>query len=316
MTPYEFCRMNFDDFDQSEYTAWQSGDVLAGLLHNLNQEYPGKVYVFAHSHGNLVVGEALKQLAATGNQTVNTYVASQAAVAGQAYDGNLTGSLPLDFQLQSINTYLGTLGITASLSLGPATPNIFDNVLATGGGSPPVGTRVNFYNVNDYGMSQFIWQMNVMLRPDGPPIKNTQVTITLSGGMTAESPYGYAGDITQAATDAGFFKTEFVPDSGYFGGVRPVGTYPLHLSNTMELYEIRSFAAEPRSLPLGAVAGSIAGFASSTNLPSLWPTDTFQGGNYSDHVWHSAEFRFTNAEQKNYWNALMTKFGLPTNPNP
>ena len=94
---------------------------------------------------------------------------------------------------------------------------------------------------------------------------------------------------------------------------------PLHLgnpSNVQDRYEIMAYAAQPRSKALGAVLDvSSAAFATSQNLPNIWPQDNFPEthGPYSAHPWHSAQFRFTYAEQQNYWNALMKRFGLPTN---
>jgi hypothetical protein len=164
--------------------------------------------------------------------------------------------------------------------------------------------------------------MNMILRPDGQPIvgmdlipKNTGISITVSGNMTAESPYGYASNISLPATNAGFYKTEFVPDSGYGGGVRQVGHYPLHLDNTAELFEIMSFAAEARSLALGAIPNDIAGFSGKANVTNFWlntllAPDPFPGHNYSDHAYHSGEFRFDNMDQKGYWDALLENFGL------
>ena len=68
-----------DNFDLSEYQAWQSGSGLRNLLTLLNGEYPGHVYLLGHSMGNVTVGEALRLSGAT--RLVNTYVSSQAALS-------------------------------------------------------------------------------------------------------------------------------------------------------------------------------------------------------------------------------------------
>ncbi|HLX68017.1 MAG TPA: alpha/beta hydrolase, partial [Verrucomicrobiae bacterium] len=73
-----------DNFDNSEFNAWSSGEGLLGALNRLNNQYPGQVYLMAHSMGNVVAGEALKL--AGSNQVVNTYIAMQGAVAAHAYD--------------------------------------------------------------------------------------------------------------------------------------------------------------------------------------------------------------------------------------
>jgi hypothetical protein len=75
-------------FDASEQRAWASSSALLGLLQHLNGDvYGGKVHVMAHSLGNVVMGEALRQ-APAGQVVVHTYVASQAAMSAHCYDAN------------------------------------------------------------------------------------------------------------------------------------------------------------------------------------------------------------------------------------
>jgi hypothetical protein len=84
------------------------------------------------------------------------------------------------------------------------------------------------------------------------------------------------------------------------------------LSQLASNYEIFAFAAQPESLALGAISGNIAGFSgASQNLPSIWPTDDLSSAHdYSEHPWHSAEFRFDYLTQKNYWHALLDPDGF------
>jgi hypothetical protein len=70
--------------DDSEFSAWRSGQGLLQLLTNLSAHYPTNVYLLAHGYGATVAGEALR-LAGT-NQVVNTYIALQGAVPVHAYD--------------------------------------------------------------------------------------------------------------------------------------------------------------------------------------------------------------------------------------
>jgi hypothetical protein len=83
----------FTTFDPSEAAAWTSAQAMAGLLTSLNSQYNNSVYMFAHSLGNVVAGEALK-IIGTGN-VVNTYVACQAAIAAHAYDPGTGGWTPI-----------------------------------------------------------------------------------------------------------------------------------------------------------------------------------------------------------------------------
>jgi hypothetical protein len=136
-----------DNFDSSEYQAWQSGSGLLNKLNNLNAEYPGHVYMLAHSMGNIVAGEALRL--AGSNQVVNAYVASQAAVSAHAYDDTIP-----DYSF-----YFPPWSVIAD------TPDIYGDWLAGnyGGGA---GLIVNFYNTNDYALSRPIWQRDELLKPD------------------------------------------------------------------------------------------------------------------------------------------------------
>jgi hypothetical protein len=79
-------------------------------------------------------------------------------------------------------------------------------------------------------------------------------------------------------------------------------------ANVQDRYEITAFAAEARSKALGGIT-SVAGF-NPQNLAALWPPAPYENQNYSTHQWHSAEFRFSNAEQNNYWKTLLGRDGF------
>jgi hypothetical protein len=138
-------------FDNSESNAWASATGLLGLLTGLNSAYPGHVYLMAHSMGNVVAGEALKQ--AGTNQIVNTYIAMQAAIAAHTYDA----SAP-----------------TRSLgAFDDGTPNRYANYYTNGApcyfnGTAGAGTFVNFYNPVDYALvsGTFSWELDQNTKPD------------------------------------------------------------------------------------------------------------------------------------------------------
>jgi len=133
------------NFDNSEYNAWQSGAGLLNLLSSLNVEYPGHVYLFAHSMGNIVAGEALRLAGA--NQVVNTYVAMQAAVSAHAYDPTTPTRDPLA-GTPDCYAYYWTNGA----------PSYFNGVRGA-------GTYVNFCNTNDWALTQ-LWEPDQGLKPD------------------------------------------------------------------------------------------------------------------------------------------------------
>jgi len=137
------------NFDNSESNAWGSATGLLNKLKDLNAVYPGHVHVMAHSMGNVVVGEALRQ--AGNNQVVNTYIAMQGAVAAHAYDATATTR---------------SLGLLDS-----ATPNCYANYWTNGApcyfaNSAGAGTYVNFFNANDWALNGSHWQLNQDLKPD------------------------------------------------------------------------------------------------------------------------------------------------------
>jgi hypothetical protein len=80
--------MNAMKYDQSEYVAWLSGKGLAELIKNrLSGIYHYKIHVLAHSQGNVVTGEALRELALSGQSgIVQDYIATQAAISASAWD--------------------------------------------------------------------------------------------------------------------------------------------------------------------------------------------------------------------------------------
>jgi len=139
-------------FDVSEYNAWLSAKGLLNLLTNLNTEYPGHVYMTAHSHGNVVAGEALRL--AGNNRVVNTYVAMQAAVPTHSYDPAApTRAL-----------------IWNGVNLDSGTPNRYAQYYTNGApcyfnGSAGAGTYVNFFNTNDWALTT-LWEPDQDLKPD------------------------------------------------------------------------------------------------------------------------------------------------------
>ncbi|HEV2455650.1 MAG TPA: alpha/beta hydrolase [Verrucomicrobiae bacterium] len=140
-----------DNFDNSEFNAWNSGPGLENLLASLNGIYPGHVYLFAHSMGNVVAGEALKL--AGSNQVVDTYIAMQGAIASHCYDPTA------DFR-----------GIRSLLDDG--TPNRYGNYPTNGGpcyfdGMAGARNFINFYNPDDWALNGIHWQLDQDLKPDG-----------------------------------------------------------------------------------------------------------------------------------------------------
>jgi len=155
-------------YDGSEQRAWNSASRLAALVNNRAATFKdnsGKSLVrcYAHSMGNVVTGEALRQLTAG---KVHTYISAQAAIPAHVWD-NTTPSMPY-----------GMLD-------GPTTPNIYGYYWQSGvtsrpdewqgEGRPsymapqymPLSTRyINHYNPDDWALATDNWQRNQRFKPD------------------------------------------------------------------------------------------------------------------------------------------------------
>jgi hypothetical protein len=119
---------------------------LLKLLNNLNATYPNHVYLTAHSHGNVVVGEALKLAT---NQVVNTYIAMQAAIDSHIYDPNAP---------------------TRPLLPSYSTPDRYGQYYTNGApcyfnGVSGAGTCINFFNTNDWALN-ITWELDQNQKPD------------------------------------------------------------------------------------------------------------------------------------------------------
>ncbi len=160
------CSQSAPPYDASEERAWESATQLKTLLSGLKTA-GYRVHVMAHSQGNVVAGEALRQWKEAGNTTplVRTYIASQAAIQAHCYD---IGA-PL------------IPGFAGSLS-DDGTPNDYVNYPPTG--APYMGAVamsgaatnwLNFENPGDYALTGNSldpldfhpgWQVNQRLKPD------------------------------------------------------------------------------------------------------------------------------------------------------
>ena len=132
-----------DNYDSSEYQAWQSAAGFAEQAERPQREISRqRLYMLAHSMGNVAASEALR--IARNNQVVNTYVASQkAAVTAHTYD------TPMCRTIHSFTS------LTASRSLYPLTPPTFTGNWFAGNSGAGAGQVISFYNTNDFAFAAF-----------------------------------------------------------------------------------------------------------------------------------------------------------------
>jgi hypothetical protein len=260
------------NFDGSENQAWNSAAGLLNKLSGLNAEYPGHVYVLAHSMGNVVTGEALRLAAQQGlGQIVNTYVASQGAIPAHVYDATVTAPYLINYNYYA--HYDPAPGA-------PKTPNIYGNRLTNN--IAAVGSRISRYNVNDYALNADAWCFDQEHKPD-----------TYLTGI-----YNYNGTTNDPAPWNNFYW-------------EPFGGSPVFLDIVNSLssrYTVLAFAANPYSTALGATA-TVTTLTRNVNMTSsangIWPSPDPLGKSYSSHFWHSAQFRGDLPWQWGYWNTLL-----------
>jgi len=267
------------NFNNGESNAWNSAVGLVNKLNTLNAEYPGHVYILAHSMGNVVAGEALRLAAQNGDgKLVNTYVASQAALSAHSYDTTVTTPylLPFSYRYPS-----GLLNLLGTMNYGPNAPDIYMNRLTNNVAA--VGRRINFYNTNDFALATPRWGFDQLLKPN--------------------HPYIYTGPIPDSAP---WNKFAILLDDGATNMLDIV-------NNVSDLYTVLAYAAPSYSTALGATPIITFG---SVNLGStinpIWPPDS-SGNNYTEHFWHSAEFRGDAWQEWNYWQTLLRSSTLGFN---
>jgi len=298
------------NFDRSEFSAWRTGEPLRKLLVNLNQRYPGKVYLLAHSMGNIAAGEALALQAERvgGAAIVNSYVASQAAVSLHCYNGtNNHPDVLLQFQYDHPST------VIPFLLYGPSTPNIYVDWLSTN--RLAASRRVNFFNTNDFALAMPLWGFNQILKPangyNGLDTKlytyNGFAGQTRLPGITFANPF-VSSHLIPSPARRGLTRPFARVSPGYFMSFELPFPRALDFEYRLpDMYEAMSFAAESRVQPLGVV-GDQRAIEESVNLHSVWVSDVFptdDGRIFARHKWHSGQFRMENSEQKAYWKALL-----------
>ncbi|MGH7990790.1 MAG: alpha/beta hydrolase, partial [Limisphaerales bacterium] len=277
-----------ESYDNGEFNAWQSAQGLLNKLEDLNAEYPGHVYMLAHSMGNVVAGEALRLAAQSGSgQIVNTYVASQAAISAHNYDATVTTPYLLPFTYKYPSGFLSLLGTN---NYGPYAPDIYVNRLTNN--VVAVGKRISFYNVNDFALAMPRWGFDSILKPDHP-----------IGGY-----YYYSGSISDPSPWNNF---EFIFTTG---DPPPSPTYFDIVNSLHDRYEVMAYAAPSYSTALGATP-NVLNISENLDLTTVWPPDS-TGNDYTEHFWHSAEFRGDYWQEQGYWHTLLfsSTYGFNISP--
>jgi hypothetical protein len=145
-------------FDESEYRSWLSGQALANLIQTLNGK--GQLRVVAHSMGNVVAGEAIRNLPPEAPK-VHTYIACQAAISAQYYH-DVSSLYPNRYRGVDM-TFPNTPDVIGKYLSGKPYLSISDDeTLRT---NDNVSKWVNYYNYNDWALNH--WSYNNVFKPDG-----------------------------------------------------------------------------------------------------------------------------------------------------
>lgn len=134
-------------FNRDEFIAFNCAQGTANYFLQFKSRFPNyNINACAHSHGNVLMMEVLKNFLASGQKPIHNYALLQAAVAAECLDTNApiySGFTFEDTLPDSFYGYAGSLQNAVS------------------------GKLFNFYNTNDFGVVT-CWQPDqLLLKPDG-----------------------------------------------------------------------------------------------------------------------------------------------------
>ena len=257
-------------YNASELQAFRSGHALMDFL--VEKDAEGyDVNLLAHSMGNVVAGEAMRQWSAAHptEALVDTYVAMEGAVSAGAYGlRGANGEYVTDFYSYM---WRGQIGEPST----PIDPPLFGNIASA------AATWVNLYNPVDAATSQAWWYNNMYEKGNSPVISQIIWPYT----YTVIDLHRYVGD--------------YVFQRWYADGTNST----LHPeSSSADAYEVLAFLSQANTLPIGTM--SVPGFVNIdirtkglTSQANAWCNHSFQFNNESATTW---EFYLTIKEQTGF----------------
>jgi hypothetical protein len=152
--------LDSQNYDRSEQRAWQAGKALGSLLEDWSRApnaYRYRVRLLAHSMGNIVASEALRNVSMVPSQLplIQSYIASQAASVAHAYDAvNPAWVIPSLKRTPEVYAAFPINGTTHPYFTGMK--NAVQN-----------NKIINFNNLVDYALNTTLaWPNNQFLKPD------------------------------------------------------------------------------------------------------------------------------------------------------
>ena len=274
---------SLDNFNASELRAWNSASRLKAVVENRAAVFgSNKICLYAHSMGNVVCGEALRQFGPSG-APVSTYIAAQAAISSHVYDPTTTPRKPA-YSMEMPNVY-GYYWQQGASDWPPqweidARPSYMDPQYLPGN-----VTYINHYNFDDYALNGDRWPLNQDLKP----------------GLDYHYTYqGFAGGYT---------------DYRFLRGPRYSQTI---LNFPADRYEIFSYAADSAADALGKIGTTGGKFKTALDVTDTLVYKDADGPHPDAHKYHSGQFRSTIQKRWSYWDQSLKDFLIPhiTNSNP
>ncbi|MHB8790485.1 MAG: transglutaminase domain-containing protein [Desulfobulbaceae bacterium] len=275
------------NFNDSEYIAWQSSDALKDVLLGLKNKGK-KLGVLAHSQGNVVVGEAVRNHA--GSDIIDTYIATQAAISANYYDINsfdeaeIALASILDINVAELGPkYVGIEWLINSIKFRISTPNIYANFTSDTVNSPGypyfadnisnIDNIYNLFNKYDYALSFYRWPLNNVWRPAGSPEAR---------GYT----FGYIGQKERYQESAG--------DKFYFEPSGVEKKLSVSSETDGDRYKIFSYIAESRVKAMGT-----------QSILPMKNHDLHKLNFDYKHYSHSRQFRSNIVSESPYWEKIL-----------
>ena len=277
---------NFSHFDDSEVRAWNSASRLKSLIENRAAVFGSdRIRLYAHSMGNVVANEALRQFGAAG-APVHSYIAAQAALSSHVFDRN---NPPMDSNLDpstipNPHGYYWQQGATAWPPQWQADqlPSYMDTQYMPG------TTFINHYNPDDWALADGLWVRNQRLKPDN------------------RYKFGPLTSIPTPAADWRYRRKENLLDD-YFSVV---------LDFPADRYEVFSYAVRSWGYPLGRRGDTRGVF---TEEDSFDVSSYFLGieeiegqVKAKEHKYHSGQFRSSIQKRWQYWKETLDQINTET----
>jgi hypothetical protein len=308
-------------YNASEYQAWRSGQALMTYLAEIRSP-AGATHLLAHSMGNVVAAEALRQWSASGHDTavplVNTYVAMQGALSAGAYGsddtragiGNSTSDLYRHWPTGDGKNTDDDYYMRGAESAAVKWVNMYNPVDAATG-----GTKESIW-VPGYD-NRTAWPLNNRLRPPSTFSFLAQSTVwpdvynVMSGFVRGH--YDLFPNLM-----GGLDRIVFVRDAELSTGLVLPEPVNGRLQPGPSAYETMAFLARSEAMPIGTMIvtgpnGTPSPFKfNNIDIHDLGLSTTF------DKEWpgHSFQFNFDAATTDAFWNRIrdVTGFGSTLPP--